>query len=106
MDLLGPNSDLIGSQLDLAALRQRVIQANIANLNTPGYKARKVAFDAFLGEQTILERTDTVEREDGNNVVLEVEDADMQKNSLVFRLFLEALSGKVRQMRTAISGRQ
>ena len=41
--------------LDGLALRQQVISNNIANLDTPGFKASEVVFESVLREQ--LERT-------------------------------------------------
>ena len=37
-------SAALGSALDGLALRQRTIASNIANVNTPGYTAKRVIF--------------------------------------------------------------
>ena len=40
---------LLRGALDTAALRQKVIADNVANADTPGFKAHEVAFEEFLG---------------------------------------------------------
>jgi flagellar basal-body rod protein FlgB len=37
--------------LDAGTLRQRVISSNLANAETPGYKAQDVAFEELLSDQ-------------------------------------------------------
>lgn len=39
---------LIKNGLDASAMRQKAISSNIANVNTPGYKAEKVEFESEL----------------------------------------------------------
>ena len=47
MNFFGCIKTLEGA-LDAAALRQKVIANNIANINTPGYQAKAVAFEEHL----------------------------------------------------------
>ena len=49
MNLFGPMKTLEGA-LDAAAMRQKVISNNIANINTPGYQAKAVAFEEHLNK--------------------------------------------------------
>ncbi len=105
MDPLGGKAQLIAEALDEASLRHRIIGANIANLNTPGYKARTVAFDRFLERTVVKEREGVEPREDGNTVVMELEMADMRKNELIYRVYIQAMLHKAQQMRAAIQGR-
>ena len=44
----GTSYHLLNKTLDKAALRQRVIASNIANVGTPGYQRRGVSFDEEL----------------------------------------------------------
>lgn len=44
----GVNSQLIGLALDAALLRHEVIANNIANVNTPGYSAKRLSFEEHL----------------------------------------------------------
>lgn len=105
MSLLGQQGEWMVEALDLAVMRHRVLSANIANVDTPGYKARTVGFDDVLKKAVVAEREDVVPREDGNTVVMEREQADLRKNQLVYRVFMQSLIQRVRTMRSAIAGR-
>jgi flagellar basal-body rod protein FlgB len=105
MDGMDITSGNIQQALDVAALRQRVIVANIANVSTPGYKAKNVSFDQALGEAVTEEREGVTPREDGNTVVMELEVADMRKNQVAYDLLLTAMNQRLRLVRSAISGR-
>lgn len=105
MDALGNLGRDMQAALDTAALRHRVIAANIANVSTPGYKAKEVSFDAELGKAVEAERTGVTPREDGNTVVMELESAEMRKNQVAYDILLLALGQRMRQVRSAISGR-
>ena len=112
--------DLITNLLDATAARQRVTSQNIANVNTPGYKAREVNFEDQLAQA--LDRPDgsggamdlapevqfqdgLVERVDGNNVDIDRELGRTQKNALLHNAYARILSTKISAMRSAISGR-
>jgi flagellar basal-body rod protein FlgB len=70
------------SALDGLALRQRTIAQNIANVNTPNYHAKTVAFESALaasvqaGDGTAVATTTTSDaptQQNGNNVSLDSE---------------------------------
>lgn len=46
--LFEQNIHLVGKVMDLRLQRQNVVMANVANVNTPKYKARKLAFEEDL----------------------------------------------------------
>ena len=48
-------TDYLQAALKGASLRQAVIANNIANLNTPGYRRRAVAFEKSLAEEGMSE---------------------------------------------------
>lgn len=87
---------LLGKAMDVYSLRHKVASDNIANANTPGFKRSYVPFESELrellqeGEEEGIAglrpeaRVDdmTQAREDGNNVDMEQEMAEMVKNSL------------------------
>jgi flagellar basal-body rod protein FlgB len=96
-------------------MRQQAISHNIANQNTPGYRAREVKFEDTLS--SALQRGDTksvrfkiVESEggptrlNGNNVELEREWMNMEENRLLHELFSRALGSRFRSMVRAIRG--
>ena len=47
-ELFEPHIHLVGKVMDLRLQRQNVVMANVANVNTPKYKARKLAFEEDL----------------------------------------------------------
>ncbi len=112
-------SDLLYSQLQFRAQRQKVIASNIANINTPGYKTKDLSFENLLdkkgdlrlvttnpkhiGSPTLpkgqLFRTSVYkvkgldEQNDGNNVSLDKQMSKMAKNTVVF----QALQGSIKK---------
>jgi flagellar basal-body rod protein FlgB len=100
------------------AARQNAIANNIANIETPGYKARKVEFeDALKGAisqgdspdaigsmgpstETSLEPT----RLNGSNVNLDEETLSHIDTTMRYQLTLRALDSKYGMLRDAIKG--
>jgi flagellar basal-body rod protein FlgB len=79
-NLFGPHIDNVSKALSLASQRHSVLTANLANVNTPGYKRRDVDFNLSLsdamGRQDSFARRRTSAasvRIDGNSVDLEKE---------------------------------
>ena len=104
----------LGRALDATALRQRVTADNIANVMTPGFTARRVAFESALAEAVRSGRPDTAQasithtsapgREDGNNVVLEEEMGSLMRSGLQFQAVAQAVTFKHSLLRTALRG--
>lgn len=103
--------DAMSSALDSLALRQRVIADNVANVQTPGFQARRVQFEQALSNAvgegsgkvqgrvlTSLEPT----REDGNNVNLDTEVLSNIDTNLRFQLATRAVDGKFAAVRAAM----
>jgi flagellar basal-body rod protein FlgB len=86
------------------SLRQRVTADNIANMNTPGFKASRVEFEKHLG-QAVIKLADTPANADGNTVNVADEQAIMVKAGLHFEALVTALNYKYNTLRTAINGR-
>jgi len=123
---------LLGKMLDRAALAQRVIASNVANVSTPGYERLGVSFDEVLQRAVRADRENfkrtspkhlpdpnwvknirpkVVKVEDGywngvNNVDIEREMVDLAKNQLDFNIAAKLLNQKFSQLRTAIRGRR
>ena len=110
--------DLITRLLDVAAVRQRVISQNVANVNTPGYRRQEVAFEDELCAALESGQVDALrtlapqviyteglpERSDGNNVDVDVEIGQLTKNGLLFETYSQILATKLGMIRSAISG--
>nr|WP_129339118.1 flagellar basal body protein [Cellulomonas endophytica] len=101
----------LSSALDGLALRQRVIADNIANIQTPGYRAQRVAFEDSLatavrrgsGAVTAsVARSLEPTREDGNNVNLDTETVSNVDTQLRYQLATQAASGQFSALRTAM----
>jgi len=101
----------LSSALDGLSLRQRAIADNIANINTPGYHAKRVLFEDELREavtrgtgaaEAIVERSLEPTRLNGNNVNLDTETLSNIDTVLRFQFASQAFSGQADSIRTAI----
>lgn len=99
------------SALDGLASRQRAIANNIANVNTPGYHARRVDFEAALsrsvangdGQSTATTSTSLEPtRLDGSNVNLDTETLSNIDTVLRYQFATQAASGPFNSIRTAL----
>jgi flagellar basal-body rod protein FlgB len=111
--------DLLSRLLDAASLRHRVIAQNVANVNTPGYRRRDVAFDDALARELdrgsdsqpasvrpmVIEAAGGTLRQDGNNVDIDAEMGRLNKNTLLYGAYSQILAAKIAAMKAAISGR-
>lgn len=111
--------DLLTRLLDAAAMRQDVTAQNVANVNTPGFRALEVHFEDELRRQLENDpRTPLAEvkpevkpgaggivRTDGNNVDIDMEMARLQKNAIYFKAYAQILANELAQQRAAITGR-
>jgi len=116
----------------LRAQRTEVLARNIANADTPGYKARDIDFNAVLKAQTargndtasmarthdahindpaaapaetrMQYRLPLMPSLDGNTVEAQVEQAEFAQNSMQYMASLRLLNGKLKGLMTAIKG--
>ena len=118
------NYQLARKLLDAAVLRQDAIATNIANADTPGYrrldvssdfatqlKAELASGDLKAGKsdlQPTIAQDPTARdiRPDGNNVEIERELMALNKNSVEHEFLTEVVSGSIKQLKLAITGRQ
>ena len=118
--------------LNLRAQRQEILAANIANADTPNYKARDIDFESNLkgalqgrmgrsvalatsssrhikasGTATqpyLLYRNEEQANVDGNTVNMDVERANFAENTLQYEASLTFINGLLRTMQQAVSG--
>ncbi len=117
--------------LNVQAYRQQLLSSNIANADTPHYKARDIDFRSILsgvanrrdalalsrtqtrhigsGEVNPLQaetlyRTEQQSSVDGNTVNMDVERAAFAENSVHYEASLVFINGLLRSMQSAISG--
>lgn len=103
--------------MDAAALRQKVIAQNVANVNTPGYRRLAVEFEDEMakalgtpgGAPGAVSGTvvvaDAAERVDGNTVDLDREMGDLTKNGLLYQAAAQIAASRMASLRSAVSGR-
>jgi flagellar basal-body rod protein FlgB len=113
--------------LQTAQVRHRIISSNIANVDTPRYRAKDVDFSRTLGEEsaglrathlrhikaapagTVAGATvSMIENQswgDDNNVELDIEVAKMTENGLLYEAGVKLLSKKIAMMKNALARR-
>jgi flagellar basal-body rod protein FlgB len=107
--------DALHAALRGLSQRQRAISDDIANVNTPYYRARAVAFEgdlkmALANGDDPMSTTPTVQYSDaeggltGNNVDLDAETVAGAKTELSYELALRATGDRFTLLRTAIKG--
>ncbi|MCB0420347.1 MAG: flagellar basal body rod protein FlgB [Bdellovibrionales bacterium] len=128
--LFDKTSQALGSSINMRLLRQNVTTGNIANAETPGYKAKKVDFEEALARAVDLDgtsklgidhdehfltgggsiskvRADVYDNpegnttNDGNTVDLEKEMATLAENSILYKAAIRLINKKLAQMRYA-----
>jgi flagellar basal-body rod protein FlgB len=117
----------MGRQMTRAVQRETLAASNLANLDTPGYRAREVSFEDALGSSTSLsleatdakhlagapqstkmpgtvkESTDMSAQRNGNNVQLDRELLEINKAMGDFSSAQTVLAAKFRLVRYAIN---
>lgn len=119
--------------LSLRSQRHQVLASNIANADTPNYKARDFDFEqamrqassgrvgdqplsmqvtssrhlqgsAGLGMPFLQYRSETQSAVDGNTVDMDVERTQMAENALQYQVVSQLLAGEIKDMRSALGG--
>ncbi|AEE96047.1 flagellar basal body rod protein FlgB [Mahella australiensis] len=123
---------VLSKALDGLWMRNQVISDNVANVDTPGFKASKVAFEdvlkgalddnALKGKVTnikhipigalsakdvqpqVLQSQNTSMRMDGNNVDIDLEMADLAKTTIAYNAVIQKMTKEFQMLRSAING--
>lgn len=115
--------------LALRSQRAEVLASNLANAETPGYKARDMDFQSVLrqsmgtaegvklqatnarhiggagpGSTELLYRTPSQPSLDGNTVETEEEQAAFTENAIAYEASLRFINGRVKGLMTALTG--
>ena len=115
--------------LNASWLKNEAISNNIANVNTPNYKREDVKFDTILnenisamsvegkltnrkhipinqpqslGQPSVVRDYNSKTRKDGNNVNIDVEMANLAKNSLYYNTLSQRLTGYFNKLKLVI----
>ena len=117
--------DILKDLLYSTSIRHKVLASNIANSDTPGYKARDVDFKGVVKEEMLRMKTTDSRHitpaqgkpvgspqvtgdqpwEDKNTVELDLEIAKLTENSLLHNASAKLLSQKISQFKQAVRGR-
>ena len=114
------DSQMLIDLLGAGHRRHTLIANNLANIDTPGYKAARLRFtrqlEAVLDERGLVRPGTHIQTEvyhpmfadagaDGNDVTLAREMLELGKNTLQMKLYLAALGSRIQRLKTAIEGR-
>lgn len=117
------------SALQVRASRAEILANNLANADTPGFKARDINFKAILAGEVAAKKSLGVDRTheghltgtsrsqsdllyrnpsqpsiDGNTVDTQIEKGQFARNSMDYSASFEFLSGRFKGMRNALRG--
>ncbi|MGM9966787.1 flagellar basal body rod protein FlgB [Rummeliibacillus sp. TYF005] len=128
MSLFSGTISNIESGLSYASVKQKTIAQNIANVDTPNYKAKDVSFSKMLTEakesyikayrtndkhidfQTdskapgVYSYSNNSYRENGNGVDMDKEQASLAKNTIYYNALIERENGKLNSLLTVAKG--
>lgn len=124
MNETGNMLNSLESFLQLTNTRERVITANMANVDTPGYHAKDINFQQELERATAtpalftenggsgsvqlsptaVEVPGLMERADGNNVDIDRESLVMAETQLQYQMGISLIKRQFHQILSAING--
>lgn len=135
MKAISRHVDILTQAINLRSQRHSVLASNIANADTPQYKARDFDFSAAMknaiagrseGGSVVLAKTatghmsglggqafaslkfrqETQSAVDGNTVDMDVERTQIAENALHYQVLTQLIGDKFKGMRTALSSTQ
>lgn len=122
----GSTVNLMKNALNASSLRQEMISSNLSNVNTPGYKAKRVEFEDVLKRTMdgsamrsthtnhfgvsdlsnvtpqVKEQTGNRITEDGNNVAIDSEMAELSANAIYYQALTTQLSNHYGSIRSVL----
>ncbi|RSK27022.1 flagellar basal body rod protein FlgB [Bacillus sp. HMF5848] len=129
MGLFSNTINTLEHALNYSSTKQKVISNNIANVNTPGYKARDVSFKSEFekavstqmkanrtdgrhfeftsSRQTnfqVFTKADVTYNHNGNSVDIDKEMADLAENQIYFNALADRMNGKFNSLKSVIRG--
>ncbi|MFD2443516.1 flagellar basal body rod protein FlgB [Bacillus sp. CGMCC 1.16607] len=128
MKLFSGTISTLEQGLNYASLKQKVISQNIANVDTPNYKAMNVSFKNVLqnelqstinakrtnsrhfdfqsqsGQQNFISHNPVQYNHNGNSVDLDKEMADLATNQIYYNALIERINGKFSTLQNVIRG--
>ena len=110
-----PELHALGKFLDVSAFRTGLITSNMANIDTPGYRARDINFREELeraeGPMQLADFSPVARevrglaaRPDGNDVSLDREGLLLAETQLRFQIGVQVLKTEFHEIQSAING--
>lgn len=130
---LSQNLDVFNKALSLRTQRHQLLASNVANADTPNYKARDFDFSKAMqnalggrtgglgmvrtasghlsgaaagGPANVQFRRDVQSAVDGNTVDMDVERAQLAENAMQYEVLTRLVSDRLQSMRTALTSNQ
>jgi len=110
--ILPPVIDSVTNQIehymDLLSARQKLVVSNLANIDTPGYKAKDIDFQfeyislAQGQSPQVVDTPGLVVKSDGNNVSLDRETRLLAENALRFNVASNLMKAQLKIVESAI----
>lgn len=128
VELFGKTISSLEQGLNYSATKGRVISQNIANVDTPNYKAKSVSFKDVLADvqnaglkayktdqkhidfnntrsaNNVFDYSNFRYRHDGNGVDMDKEQADLAKNQIYYNALVDRINGKFSTLQNVIKG--
>jgi flagellar basal-body rod protein FlgB len=129
MNLFSGTINTLQQSLNYSSIKNQTIASNIANVDTPNYKAKDVVFkdvlqnelssslaakrthprhlsfdlEQRLSYQTV-QRNNTTFNHNGNNVDIDKEMAELAQNQIYYQSLVDRINGKFNSLQTVIKG--
>ena len=128
MNLFGKTISTLEKGLDYSTTKGKVISQNIANVDTPNYKAKSVSFQDVLRDEKanslhayrtnarhiefnkqeaqvgVFNYSNFRYRHDGNGVDMDKEQANLATNQIYYHALVDRLNGKFNTLQNVIKG--
>ena len=94
--------------MDLLSARQKLVASNIANIDTPGYKAKDIDFQLEFQSlaqghgPNVIDSPGLVIKSDGNNVSLDREARLLAENAMRFSVAATLMKAQLKAVESAI----
>jgi flagellar basal-body rod protein FlgB len=125
--LFDKTTNALGASINFRDLKQSIVSSNVANAETPGYKAKKMDFEQALSravdinglgklsvdhpdqfmvngnsidkvDADVYENPDVTVTNDGNTVDLEREMAELSENTILYKAAIQLINKKLAGM--------
>ncbi|WP_442599492.1 flagellar basal body rod protein FlgB [Neobacillus sp. D3-1R] len=127
MKLFSGTISTLEQSLNYSSVKQKIISQNIANVDTPNYKAMDVSFKDVLENElhtpiaairtdkrhfdfkssvgsNMISRNPIQYNQNGNSVDLDKEMADLATNQIYYNAMIERINGKFSTLQNVIRG--